>query len=423
MPQPLRFDASQAADGRRWMVGVALASRCERIAAALLSVRGKGLAAVADVVGARTIGVPLATSALFDALSNGQGRAVASLAALRRQLAELEAPLVIELLDALGVAPGRVLGVGIDDPGIWEYDRGEPTGYLGLCDPARVAEATGLNVIDAFPARDLAVGGQGGPLTGLPNWILLRDPLRSRVLLDLGRTIRFSYLPASNTPRAETRVASFDAGPGLSLLDSLTERLTGGQHHFDPGGRLAVQGKRLPELVQHWLSNPYFDGPPPRWHARGVRPDRFLADAVRMAVASGWSVRDLLCTATRFIAEMIARALHRRLPNGAAIDEIVIVGGGQHNGMLLREIGCLTTLPLTRLGDLGLPAESLDPAAVGLLAMLHIDQVPANSTSLTGATTPRLLGRLTGGAPQNWQLLLETCAGSNSALRPLRAAV
>ena len=424
MPKPLRFDASQAAAaGRRWMVGVAVASRCERIGAALLSVRGKGLAAVADVVGARTVAVPRGTSALFDALSKGPSHAVASLAALRRQLAEVEAPLVIELLDALGVAPGRVLGVGFDDPGIWEYDRGEPMGYLGLCDPARVAEATGLNVIDAFAARDVAAGGHGGPLTALADWILLRDPLRSRVLLDLGRTIRLSYLPASNTPRAETWVVSFEVGPGLSLLDSLAERLTGGQHHFDPGGRLAVQGKRLPELARRWLSNPYFDCPPPRWHARGVRPERFLADAVQMAVASDWSVRDLLCTATHFIAEMIARALHRRLPNGAVIDQIVVAGGGQHNGMLLREIGSLTNLPLTRLDELGIPAESLDPAAVGLLAMLHVDQVPANSTSLTGATTPRLLGRLTGGSPQNWQLLLETCAAGNSTLRPLRTAI
>ena len=55
--------------------------------------------------------------------------------------------------------------------------------------------------------------------------------------------------------------------------------------------------------------------------------------------------------------------------------------------------------------------------------MFCLDQVPANPTSITKAATPRLLGRLTGGSPQNWQLLLETCAGSSAALRPLRAAV
>ena len=421
---PLRIDMPRAADGRRWLVGVAVASKCDRVAAALVGVRGAGLSALAEVAGARTAAIPRGTAVLFDALSGAVPCAITALATLRTQLAEVEAPLVIEMLDSLGIAPSRVLAMGVHDPGIWEVRTGgEPTGYLGLCDPARLAEATGLNVIDAFAARDLAAGGQGGPLTALADWVLLRDPLRSRALLDLGRTIRIGYLPAARTERAEARVLSFEVGPGLSLLDLLAQRLSGGQHHFDPGGRLAVQGKRLPELVEHWMSNPYFDCPPPRWRPRGVRPERFLTDAVQMAVAADWSVRDLLCTATHFLAEMIARTIRRRLPEDAAIDEIVVAGGGQHNGMLLREIGCLTELPLVRLGDLGIPADSLDPAAAALLAMLHLDQVPANPTSITNAATPRLLGRLTGGSPQSWQLLLETCAGSSSVLRPLRTAV
>lgn len=444
-PSLLRPNVPQVADGRRWLAGAAIASKCDRIEAALIGIRGRGLNAQAEVAGVRTIGVPRGTMLLFEALSSTSAHAVTLLAALRTQLAEAVAPLLLDMLDSLGVAPSRVLAVGVCDPGIWEFPepqdtnamrsptagvtspkghgRGEPTGYLEICDPARLAEATGLNVIDAFAARDLAVGGQGGPLTALADWVLLRDPLRSRALLDLGRTVRLSYLPPVRMERAEARVLSFEVGPGMSLLDTLTQRLTGGQNHFDPGGRMAVQGRRLPELEQHWMANPYFECPPPRWHPRGVRPERFLGDAVQMAVASDWSVRDLLCTATHFIAEMVARAIARRLPTDAKLDEIIVTGGGQHNGMLLHEIGNLTQKSLVRLADLGIAAESLDPVQAALLAMLHLDQVPANPTSITKASTPRLLGRLTGGSPQSWQLLLETCAGSSAARRPLRTAV
>ena len=421
-PNRLRLDASDAVDARRWMVGLAVASKCDRTEAALVGVGGAGLSAVADVVGVRTAAVPRSTAALFDALSGPAPCAATWLATLRTQLAEVQAPLVLDLLDSLGMAPGRVLAIGVDDPGIWECEGDEPTGYLGLCDPARLAEATGLNVIDAFPARDLAAGGQGGPLTALADWVLLRDRLRNRVLLDLGRTIGLTYLPAARAERAAMRILSFQVGPGVGLLDLLTQRLTGGQHLFDPGGRLAVQGKRIAELVEHWMSNPYFDSSLPRWHPHGVRPERFLTDALQMAVAADWSVRDLLCTATYFIAEMVARTL-RGLPNGEGIDEIVVTGGGQHNGMLLHEIARLAGLPLRRLDDLGFPADSFRPAAAAILAMLHLDQVPANPTSITKAGTPRLLGRLTGGSPQSWQRLLETCAGSSSLLRPLRTAV
>lgn len=420
---PWRPNLPASGESRRWLVGVAVASNCEQVSVALVAVRGTGLDALVDVVGARTAPVPHGTAVLFDALSRPAPCGVTSLAALRTQLAEVEASLVLDLLSHLGIAPNRVLALGVHDPGVWDRGESESANYLGLCGPARLAEATGLNVIDAFPARDLAAGGQGGPLTALPAWVLLRDRLRSRVLLDLGRTIRLTYLPAARIEWAEARILSFEVGPGLGLLDSLAQRLTTGQYGYDPGGRLAVQGKRLPELAEHWISNPYFDCPPPRWHPRGVQPERFLAGAMPMAVAAGWSVRDMLCTATHFLAEMTAQTLQHGLPDGAKIDELVVTGGGQHNGMLLHEIGRLTQLPLVRLDDFGIPAESFDAAAVALLAMLHLDQVPTNPTSITKAATPRLLGRLTGGSPQSWQLLLETCANSSSLLRPLRTAV
>ncbi len=418
----IRFAGANAGDDRRWLAGVAVASKCDHATAALVGVRGQGLDAVCDVVGVQTAPIPRSTVVLYESIANAAPGAVLSLATLRTQLSEVEAALVQELLDAQGISPSRVLAVGVDDPGLWEGCRGEVTGYLGLCDPARLAEATGLNVIDSFAARDVAAGGQGGPLTGLTDWVLLRDRLRNRVLLDLGRTVRLGYLPAARRPRAETGIVKFEVGPGMSLLDLLTQRLTGGQNRFDPGGRLAVQGKRIGELVDHWMANPYFDTPLPRWHAHGVRPERFLTDALQMAVASDWSVRDLLCSATHFLGEMIARTL-QRLPNGEAVDEIIVTGGGQHNGMLLHEIGRLAERPLARLEDFNIPVDSLDAVGAALLAVLHLDQTPANPTSITRAATPRLLGRLTSGSPQNWRLLLETCAGGSQSLRPLRTAV
>jgi anhydro-N-acetylmuramic acid kinase len=399
-----------------------VAAKCNRVSAALMDIQGHGLNAVAAVIGVRSAAVPRDTALLFATLSQGSPCAIMSLVTLRTQLTAIEARLVFDLLESLGVAADDVMAIGVDDPGLWDYSRGEPTGYLGLCDPSRLAEATGMNVIDSFPARDVAGGGCGGPLTALPVWVLLRDHLRNRVLLDLGRTVRLTYLPASSVERAETDILAFEVGPGASLLDSLAQRLSGGQQPFDPGGRLAVQGKRIPELIEHWMADPYFECPPPRWHPRGVRPERFLTDGVQMAVASDWSVRDLLCTATHFVAEMTARTL-QRLPKATGIDEIIVTGGGQHNGLLLHEIGRWTKLPLLRLEELHISGDAWEAAAAALLAMLHLDRVAANPTSITKTASPRLLGRLTGGSPQNWQMLLDACAGGSSATRPLRVAV
>jgi anhydro-N-acetylmuramic acid kinase len=360
---------------------------------------------------------------MFAALTGNRPCPAGLLAAVGAPLAEVEALAVGDLLAGLSVAPSRVLVLGVHDPGVWTLGRGEPGSYLGFCDAARLADSTGLNVVDSFPSRDLAQGGQGGPIAALAQWILLRDPQQSRVLLDLGRTIRISYLPAALAPSAAQRIVSFEVGPGTLLLDMLVQRLTTGQHQFDPGGRLAVQGRRIDELIEHWSADPYFERPLPRWHPHGVRPERFLTDALQMAVDRGWSVRDLLCSATHFLAEMVARALSRRLPSDARVDQIVVTGGGQQNGMLLRELGRLTAAPLVRIASLGIPGEAFEPAGIALLSLLHLDQVPANPTAVTGAEVPRILGRLTPGSPLNWQRLLQSSSGSSSAVRPLRSAI
>lgn len=396
------------------------------MAASIAVAKGRGLEIRTEIGPVLTAETSPETVSLFRQLDGPNGISansdlVALVASLRTQLAHTQASLLAELLDEARVAPPRVVAVGVHDPGI----RGCRGGYLGLCDPAQLAESTGLNVIDAFPARDVAVGGQGGPVTALPKWLLLRHPNRNRLLLDLGRTIRMTYLPANRGPQPALGVVGFEVGPGMQFLDELAIRLTGGEHRFDPGGRLAVQGRRIPKLIDHWLQDPCLKGPLPRWHPRGVRPERFLLDAMQMAVESGWSVQDLLCSATHFVAQEVAQGIHRWLPQGASVDEMVLSGGGQHNGMLLREIGArLPALPVVRLEETGVNATSLGPVSSAILALLYLDQVPANLPLSTGAEVARVLGRLTPGSPQSWQRLLHELTGvSPTILRPLRSAI
>ena len=428
MVDPLRFDAGLAPNGPRWLIGVEVSPDCDRLAAALVAAVGRGIDLRVEVADVSVAPVAPETTALFSQLtrpglvstdSDFAGR----ITSLSAQLAEAEALVVGNLIARSETGPSQLLAVGVHDPGLWSYGKALSGGYLGLCDAARLAELTQANVIDAFPARDVARGGQGGPITALAEWILLKDPKRNRVLLDLGRTVRMSYLPCDSIHHAAARILSFEVGPGMRMLDQLTQRLTGGEHPYDPGGRMAVQGRRIDELQEHWLADPYFRRPLPRWQPRGVRPERFLLDAVQMAVDSGWSVRDMLCTATHFLAETIALAVRRCLPRDAVIGEILLTGGGQHNGMLLQEIAVrLPNVPIVRMSSFGATGEALGPACVALLALFHLDEVPANHSAVTGTEAPRVLGRLTPGSPQSWKRLLAELAGTAPSVRPLRAA-
>ena len=46
-----------------------------------------------------------------------------------------------------------MLVAGIDDPGWWSTNGPYPS-CIALCDAARVAESSGISVVDNFPARD-----------------------------------------------------------------------------------------------------------------------------------------------------------------------------------------------------------------------------------------------------------------------------
>ncbi len=342
-----------------------------------------------------------------------------SRAAIAEEIAEAVAQWTREAAHSFG----KAAALGLVEPGCWRPTTQGHWLFAGLCDGVRLAEAIGLPIIDNFPAADLAKGGRGGPINALPYWLLLRDFRRDRVLVDLGRTTRLTYLPAECRGDPLGQLRASEAGPGTALLDALAVRLTGGQQAFDPGGRLAVQGRHIPELLDHWMRDSYFDRPLPRWQPRGVRPERFLNEPLQWAIRRGWSIRDMLCTATHFVAAVVEKAIAKLAPMHDHPFEIVAAGGGQNNGLLLREIAVRTRAAVTPLAQMLPHSDALDAACAALLALCRIDDLPAGLPACTGAAAPVVLGSIHPGSAASWQRLLHAVqSGPRSQEASRRAA-
>jgi anhydro-N-acetylmuramic acid kinase len=244
------------------------------------------------------------------------------------------------------------------------------------------------------------------------------------LLVDLGHTTRMTYLPPANAAGAADRVLAMDVGPGMALLDRLAAQLTAGRLSFDPGGTLAVQGRQIPELLEQLLGAAQFQRSPPYWQPHGIAPDWFLDHAIGAAVASGWSMRDLLCTATHLIAESVARAVVRHVPKSPPLGQLVFAGGGQQNGFLLREIGRrLPNVEGVRVDSVGIRAPDLSALSVAVLTVMHLDHVAQTRPLTTGTEVPRVLGQLAPGRPTTWQRLLRELCASCPVTLPLRSAI
>jgi 1,6-anhydro-N-acetylmuramate kinase len=122
--------------------------------------------------------------------------------------------------------------------------------------------------------------------------------------------------------------------------------------------------------------------------------------------------------------EAIVRSMAAKLPAVPRIDELVVCGPARHVGAILSELAVQVpharTLQLT---ELGIPRGALRPAAVALLGLLHLDQVPGGATAITGARVPRVLGRLTPGSLASWHRLVRELAAAKPSVVSLRSAV
>lgn len=384
----------------RWLIGLASGSSVDGVDAALMELEGVGLdLRVCQVQGLhQPYGQEL--RALIRRISSSTPCEIRQVSLLHRLLGETFAAAARSVADHASLSLQRVQAIGCPGHTIWHESEGRFPSTLALAMAAVAAERCGVTIVSDFRSRDVAAGGQGVPLAALTDYILFRHPHESRLLVHLGGLARVVFVPAGCRIH---EVIGFEAGPCSVLLDALMGQLTGGKSSFDPGGKHAVQGRCLDDLLQKWLHHPFLQRRPPKALPRHLFGDDFAAAAVQQARQFGGSLHDLLCTATHFVARGITTAIQRFLPSGQRFDRILLSGGGVRNGLLWRLLEQpFEGVPLQRTDEVGVPADVRKALSFGILAALTLDGVPASVPSATGAAGSRLLGSITPGSSINW---------------------
>ena len=102
---------------------------------------------------------------------------------------------------------------------------------LQIGDPNTIVAETGITTVADFRRRDIALGGQGAPLTPVFHEILFRTEDQDRLVVNIGGITNATFLP--KTPGQN--IIGFDTGPGNTLLDQWIQK-----HHqqaFDKKGQ------------------------------------------------------------------------------------------------------------------------------------------------------------------------------------------
>lgn len=297
-------------------------------------------------------------------------------------LMRVYAQVVTALLAASGRAAASIRAIGAHGQTVrhrpQEFDG---TGYtLQLCQPALLAELTGIAVAADFRSRDVAAGGQGAPLAPFFHQSWFGRPGETVGVLNIGGISNITLL------RANGELLGFDCGPGNSLMDAWCALHTG--KPYDSEGVWAASGKLLPALLGRFLAEPYFSKPPPKSTGRDLFSQAWLQS--QLSAFASAAPADVQAT----LAELTARACSDDvLRHQPELRRLIVCGGGALNTHLMRRLAALLPdVQVASSADWGLPPLQVEATAFAWLAHKTVLREKLELKSITGARGARVLG-------------------------------
>jgi hypothetical protein len=167
-----KLDRYALLNSARLFAGLQLNRDFTRLSAALIVTEGRGKYLRVQHLEVQSNEVP---ASLAQGLQEQARSPNGNWPPLLSDLAEFQAAEFDRLKRVAGKFVDRILCLAVGDPGLWLQDFDGRRTYLSACDPCKLSELTGVSVVDGFPARDLAAGGNGSDLAGLPLWLWLAD--------------------------------------------------------------------------------------------------------------------------------------------------------------------------------------------------------------------------------------------------------
>lgn len=297
-------------------------------------------------------------------------------------LMRVYAQVVSALLDRSAQAPAQVRAIGAHGQTVRHRPQAfDSTGYtIQLCQPALLAELTGIDVVADFRSRDVAAGGQGAPLAPFFHRAWFGQPGQALGLLNVGGIANLTVLHADGTQQG------WDCGPGNALMDGWCSQHQGAA--YDDQGAWAASGTVSQALLTQLLAEPYFLAPPPKSTGRDLFHLAWLAS--RLAAHAPLAPVDVQATLAELTARSCADDMRRHAPG---VTRLIVCGGGAFNTHLMRRLAALLPGVQVMSSDAaGLPPLQVEAAAFAWLARQAILREKLDLTSTTGARGARVLG-------------------------------
>ncbi len=269
-----------------------------------------------------------------------------------------------------------------------DFDRGAS---LQLIQAPLLATFLNRPVVFDFRAKNLALGGQGAPLSPLLDLALLGGGPGWRGVLNLGGIANLSLLPPRCGPDRNYDLMGWDCGPANSLIDFAARKFSNGKLNFDSDGLMAAAGNPDLVAIEKWLEEDFFQLLPPKSTGREVFGCKDLER--RLSEIDCNNVNDVIATLTCFTASIVAQDLDNLFRRHYIKPiELFVAGGGSKNPVLMKEISKKCKgIRVLAMEEIGISSEAREAMAFAFLAWWYCNQKTCTEL-ITGAERPTVLG-------------------------------
>ncbi|ACV25831.1 anhydro-N-acetylmuramic acid kinase [Kangiella koreensis] len=304
---------------------------------------------------------------------------IEEMALLDRELGELFAEAVDDLLKDSEYSKDDITAIGSHGQTI----RHRPDAYhpftIQIGNPHSIAARTGITTVADFRTRDMVYGGQGAPLVPAFHQAIFHDPQQDRMIVNLGGIANITYLPANG------ELLGYDTGPANTLMDQWISRHQ--NKSYDQNGEWAQQGKVLPELLNDFMSDPYFSQPNPKSTGR----EYFNLNWLKQFSLDDFAPHDVQATLLELTAQSVSQAIQQHTQTGT----VILCGGGAYNSVLQQSLKThLSNFEVTTSQEFGVAPDWIEAMAFAWLAHRCLNNLSGNLPAVTGAKQETILGSI-----------------------------
>ncbi|MBD8498623.1 anhydro-N-acetylmuramic acid kinase [Paenibacillus sp. CAU 1523] len=263
---------------------------------------------------------------------------------------------------------------------------------LQIGDISVLAKLTGKIVIGDYRTADIALQGQGAPLTPYADYLLCRHPFKGRITQNIGGIGNCTVLPAGGLT---ADIIAFDTGPGNMLIDQSVVDVTQGKCYYDQDGDMAASGQVHEPILTDMLAHRYFRKEPMKTTGRELFGKQYANEWIGCMKCESCSPADIVATFTAFTARSIAQSYREFILPKYAIAEVIVSGGGARNRTLMAMLQ--DQLPEQKVmihEEIGLDGDAKEAVAFAILANEWINGNPNSLPHVTGAVRATVMGKL-----------------------------